>query len=360
MSFYVFSNGDVADGEGEVNSNFNEVLYAILYNRMEQDAAGGTQIDPSIQSDQFCDADGRYNTVCTGDTTSCFCNNNYINFTRDCFCYTVTTTYCCHCYYVGIITPSANFLCITNNTPFSNVSTPAAYACVVCNGGDICLCDYDRIVVFANLCINFCLHTYCAHTNYTAYMWFNYTFYNTTQCYWAGACPNCCVPYNYICNINNCIIFEKISNNCYKYSLDGNPICCIVGTTNFNYCFCGGAALCTCYSQNSYFCNCGYSSISICRCKLICNPTIHTNIKNYSTPKNTVILSTNSVLPSGNCIRYDIKNQAGCTYLSDAEPDKVYNLCASDSCCFYAVIKQCVECNLCTPQCMYGYALKMM
>lgn len=336
MTYYLFENGDVSDAN-MVLGNFNELTYAILYNRMEQDAAGGTQIDPSIQSDQFCDADGRYNTICTTCTNSYFCTNYYINycicnmpFTYTATCTTTGTGHClfgcgtncvCGCYDYNPY--GAGCLCYSSNSCSENLFLCNAFCVMVATVMDVRRCNTCTFV--------------CATLNYDSN--------STTLCDSLGSSgATCC--FMTCCN-SYCYLYNGTD---YDYYKDGSYI----GTKCITFTPC----IIMDFMVRSH---CSLAMLYVCINRyLIGNKQVYSNIKNYAAPKNAVILSTNSILPEGNCVRYDIINQAGCTYLSDAEPDKVYNLCASDSCCFYAVIKQCVECNLCPPQCMFGYALKMM
>ncbi len=336
MTFYTFSNGTLADAD-EVNANFNETIYAILYNRMEQDTAGITQIDPSIQSDQFCDADGRYNTICTTCTNSYFCTNYYINY---CVC-NMPFTYAVTCTTVG------------TGYNLSGCGTNCVYGCYDANiAGAGCLC-YISNSCSENL---FVCNAFFVMVN---------TIMNVRRC---DVCTFVCATLNYDSNSTTLCSSLGDSGLSRCFMTCSNSYCYLYNGTDYDY-----------YKDGSYigtkcitFTPCIIMDFKVrCRSSSVClgvcinrylnvNKQIYSNIKNYSTPKNAVMLVTNSVLPAGNCVRYDILNQDGCTYLSDAEPDKVYSLCASDSCCFYAVIKQCVECSLCDPQCMYGYALKMM
>lgn len=336
MSFTVFSDGNVLFG-CQLNNNSESIIYSVLYNTMRADANALTQIDPSIQSDQFCDADGRYNTVCTGATDSFFNTNFYSPF---CVCTTIPFS-------LGICCISGAHACV------SGCLSNNVYVRAHCDS-DACVCyTHSHASVFGDVYCILATVSICGHLMDT------YTYFNVCANFSSdvlavsdsigGSGNLCCCT----CSANYCFIRNGVYLDFYK---SGTCICQYTSTD----CFCVGYNL---FVRNR--CHTGDGAIgrintSISAYYINTVGTIQTVIKNYDIPKNTVMLVNNSVLPSGNCVRYDILNQDGCTYLSDAEPDKVYNLCTNDSCCFYAVIKQCVECNLCNPQCMYGYALKMM
>ncbi len=359
MAFYTFSAGTLAKSS-EVNANFDSVIYSILYNRMEKDQAAYTQIDPTIQSDQFSDADGRYNTLCVAGTTSNFNTNHYKPM----------------CIYPAQFTTTENcYLCCVNFSPCGQAT------CATSNNTTVSVCAYGCRPNVSPYCVGNAYVCLGRVTNNTTYKLCNYNYMcvNLTACHRTTGCAtsNCCW------NAKSNLIMCNVNSLCLNTSAGGRNIsCCAV----FEFCACAGNydvyynASCVCnisgdfyvnYNLNVYACatggsfndywamSCASAIISECT-HLVTNTLINSNIKNYATPRNAAMLVTNSVLPAGNCIRYDIKNQAGCTYLANAEPDKVYNLCAADSCCFYAVIKQNIECNLCTPQCMFGYALKLM
>lgn len=357
MTMTIYSPGDVLCA-ANLNADNNETMYAILYNRMEKDYTGATQVDPSIQSDQFCDADGRYNTVCTADTTSTFSTNLYNN----CYINTNPTCNCIFCNY-------CNVSCCVNAYPSYSANTGT-------NNLDLCISSHVRTCTTTGHyilcgCISGCVYD-CNLVNFNNINKFIYSA-NTTLYGW------CFDNSSFLCvvsNFNGCCLTDSISSYCatcktavicheyerinsttFSYKVNGSLICCtttpslslstsMVTLTAADYC-CGCTGTSGCIINNLTI----YSTT---------NTKIYTNLKNYSTPKNTVILSTNALLPTGNYIKYDIKNQAGTVRLCDASPDVVYALNADTDCCFYAVIKQCVECNLCTPQCMFGYALKMM
>lgn len=361
MAFYVFSNGDVADGEGEVNPNFNEVLYAILYNRMENDAqATAPQLNANIQSDLFSCAAGKYSTVCTAETTSTFSTNLYNN----CCACTYPQCACMTCCLVCVVCPTYGTL--TNTQSGLNICSvyqisQTSYGVCVCQNVTSCgtlpsIVDYKRI----NILINFCGSWQgCVQCVYKCWG-FGTSVLSNNITYNFGV--RTCIGCNSGCfSCNNCVVLTYLCNNCYTVCINGCCVCNISGDTSLSInnwnCMCN--TNCEIGSGGWWACNSACSNIQIIGWSTL-STSIVSSIKNYATPKNAVMLVTNSVLPAGNCVRYDIKNQADCTYLSDAEPDKVYNLCASDSCCFYAVIKQCIECNLCTPQCMTQYALMYM
>lgn len=353
MTYYLFENGDVSDAN-MVLGNFNELTYAILYNRMEQDAAGGTQIDQSIQSDQFCDADGRYNTVCTGGTTSVFNTNLYTNYLSSNE-FPGSCLFCC-----------CTFTCAASSAPYCN-NTYTANCITQC----MChVCNPNGALGASNIMLNFCdsfdLNTIRGLT----------IFINGSSCFIqcdysaVTKCSRTCLTIGgdtYSCTGNTSPLTLSYCK-CYMYNGTNFDVCingtcvCAIAPTTLNLLFCsdiihsitGGTVTSVAYFRAwkiFAFCVLSYNTVV---------GNISTNIKNYATPKNTVILSTNALLPTGNYIKYDIKNQAGTVRLCDASPDVVYALNADTDCCFYAVIKQCVECNLCTPQCMFGYALKMM
>jgi len=361
MAFYTFTNNTLADAD-EVNANFDAVIYSILYNRMEKDQAAYTQIDPTIQSDQFSDADGRYNTVCVAGTTSTFSTNLYHNCaitTANPFSYHIVSGYCCTvsgsacisftntfsagCYNFGVAISKPNCAVVC-----ASVGTSCTEYCQCMCATNISFCNYCDISIvhcqqaFVSAASNTC-GSACAYSNFNGFCnTFNITSGN--------------------CNWVKCICLTKVSGNTYNYCVDGASVCCLditsfsllsngayKGVATISFALCAPQTIISCAVYNY-----------VVNTKTVTNTTINSNLKNYATPRNAAMLVTNSVLPAGNTITYDIKNQAGCTYLCNASPNQAYNLCADDSCCFYAVIKQNISCNLCTPQCMFGYALKLM
>lgn len=338
-----------------IKNNYREnnlMTYAILYNRMENDAqATAPQLNANIQSDLFCCAAGKYSTVCTAETTSLFSTNLYIGENSN-STYAYTTNCCILCCYSTC--PSVNFS-FTNSSGVSSISTSKSYvnAC-----GIYCLSKNNTILNISDFdCFRF---NVCANATYASNACGSCVILSSNICVNEFNClinfskqGGTCSGTAYSCNF--CFEYKKICNNCYGYYIN-NSFICNISNPILNYIICN----CNLLSTYTDCTTSTYNCLNLSTTAITKNTIITTTLKNYATPKNAVILVTNSVLPAGNCIRYDIKNQAGCTYVSDAEPDKIYNLCASDSCCFYAVIKQCIGCSLCTPQCMTQYALMYM
>lgn len=357
MSFYVFVNGDVADGEGEVNANFNELIYAILYNRMENDSAGTTQIDPAMQSDIYSDADGNYNTVCTTDTTSTFTTNLYSNRVTD-----VTNPYSIieNCYYL-CCTGGAG--CFTVGCADTNAFA-CLYACVSRGQfGDICTCLNNSTCAGTVCPINYCCIMLCnclivatdgeGSSTHCACITRSVNGNNTVisrECSTGG-----------LCCAYSCYVLTRLNDACYCLTCNGTGICCVCPTT-YNFCIttdmrvraCANCASSGCYSW-AYAC--AVTTLSRTRQE---STKISTNIKNYGVIKNTFVFNAITSLPAGNCLRAKVYNQAGCLYLDNAVAECVYTLCAADSCCFYVELWQCVCGYTCAFQCMTQYATRFM
>jgi len=348
-----FSDGDVfysgiTSDTDKLNGITNEInnklpAYAVLYNRMESDYNALNQLASApFQSDIFCDADGRYNTICTDCTTSSFNTNLYTNLS----CVTCTPTYTISC---------CAFCACASSVTGCGTNTVCGLACG-CNWPSFCGCArYTASGVINGLNNAHCVvatTTVCGcnrHT-YQNYMASN-TFNGDLACVTyslsgSGSFCNCTCTKNY-CFIRN--------GTCYDYYIGAGCVCNVANT----YCFCNDIDLLAqvrCYDD----CVADAKVVTSIKSYYSCNTSLQGIIKNYATPKNTVILSTVSTLPAGNCIRYNIYNQAGTLRLCDAILDAVYNLNCSDDCCFYAVINQCVACCLCSPQCITQYALMFM
>lgn len=338
----------------------NNIYYAILYGRMENDKAGNTQLNDCITSDIFTDCNGCYDTVCNVDATSVYDSTKcaYTNYCTNNFCY--NTNYQIDCW-------SDKCCCIDriyhrieadNTCLYATVGYPnwtcfylqCMGASTICNSGNMCICDYECVEINLELinCIKVGYTSSNSNTTFgcaiscTCVNFFNDTYDISQNCY---CCGNSVGTYLYqcCCEINNNYVFKKISDNCYNYYCNDNYMCDVLGTIDFtynykNYIFAFDGSL---YGNTSYGHACPLSCIGIKTTRYSINDwNFPTNIKTHNTTKSKVYFVTYSTIPTGTCITADIYNQADCLYACDVNPEEVTALCASDSCCFYAKIKQ--------------------
>jgi len=171
-------------------------------------------------------------------------------------------------------------------------------------------------------CMYACLYAY-GSGNYTE----SYAYLNGTNiCY--RECP--------FFTVYLTMTYSKIDDTNYCYTGSCNINGCIAANTNMTF------SNYMCYHVSSYHCggatSCGYNCYNMTTYQVSdTDITTHTNI--MDSEKSTVYFVTNSEIPENSYITADIYDENNCLYACDILPNKKYQLCNSDSCCFYTKIK---------------------
>ena len=328
MTVTVFTPGKKVKSS-DLNMTFDGIFYAILYNRMENDQSGKNHMNKCIVSDIFNNNNGCYNTINTSSTTSIYDSTNqyYTNTEKHCndiyvsasnFGHWTNACICCldaGCMGAGLLTKGDRGVsltgCITKKS----------------NGNIIYVCDYNYLSISTH--INGCTYSYGSIVNACGISQIGNYCLSIDTCFNNGSCYDCTQFAEY----------KKTSPNCYDFYIDGVCQCSISGNQQLSATF--SIVECIHYNGNN-----SASDISFYVCSDLnvgMNKEITTTTQLFNSQKSKVYFITNSNVTNQANITADIYNQDGCLYACDVNQYEVTNLCASDSCCFYAKIKQNIE-----------------